>query len=79
MKARLVFSSELDRPQLDKNAIELLESNYHYASERLQESIEHEAHPSLVDFLKGEIHGMKLAALALGYKFEEKSAPKLER
>lgn len=73
MKVRLVFSSELDRPQLDKNAIELMESNYYYASERLQESIEHKAHPSLIDFLKGEMHGMKLAALALGYKFQEEN------
>jgi hypothetical protein len=71
MKARLVFSSNLERPQLDQNAIELMESNYHYVSERLEESIELRTHPSLIDFLKGEMHGMKLVALALGYKFEE--------
>jgi hypothetical protein len=71
MKIKLVSNSILNAQPLDTSVVAAMEAGFMEITNREREYREESVHPSLLDFVKGEIHGLKLAAHALGYKFEE--------
>jgi hypothetical protein len=71
MKVKLVSKGILNTQPLDTSVVAAMEAGFMEIANREREYREESVHPSLLDFVKGEKNGLKLAAHALGYKFEE--------
>ncbi|MFP7171918.1 hypothetical protein [Terribacillus halophilus] len=57
---------------LDETVTAALETGYNEIAVRIEEYKNLGGRAAeLIDFAKGELHGLKLAAHAMGYKFEE--------
>ncbi|WP_102706985.1 hypothetical protein [Terribacillus saccharophilus] len=69
MKAKLVPANSTCL-QLDEATVAAMEVGYAEVSNKLEE-YQSQSIASLIDFAKGQQHGLKLAAHALGYRFEE--------
>ncbi|MEC0282297.1 hypothetical protein [Terribacillus saccharophilus] len=71
MKFKLVSIRSVNIQPLEAPVIAAIEAEFTELSERFREYSDKSFHASMVEFVKGELHGVKLAAHALGYKFEE--------
>lgn len=57
--------------QLDEPTIAAMEVGYAEVKERIQDYRKQALPNGLINFAEGELHGLKLAAHALGYIYEE--------
>lgn len=70
MKAKLV-PANCTSLQLDEPTIAAMEVGYAEVKERIHEYKKKSFPNGLINFAEGELHGIKLAAHAIGYIYEE--------